>query len=216
MINSISYRVKLAREASKLSQTQLSKAVGISQGTLGDLERGKNKSSLKLAKIADVLGVTAIWLSEGKGSMYATASSIFKIKEKGNEVTRVQAAVCVPILAWEDIKDYPRVVNLSIKSSEQVNTTIEVKEHTYALRVRDDKMAPEFNEGDTIIVEPHMKYQSGDFVIVAGEGDVTFKQLISDGSAWILKPMNDRYPIVSLLTIEKVCGVVRCKQKIYR
>jgi transcriptional regulator with XRE-family HTH domain len=68
MTNTISDRVRETRKKLKMTQIFLSERAGMSQGTLSDLERGKNKSSLELVSLARELHVNAEWLATGKVS----------------------------------------------------------------------------------------------------------------------------------------------------
>ena len=77
-------RLTFARENKQMSQTALGKAIGKSQSAIAALETGRNKSSTHIAKIANVLGVSAIWLETGKGEMIET----YKLPEKG-EVSNI-------------------------------------------------------------------------------------------------------------------------------
>ncbi len=90
-----------------------------------------------------------------------------------------------------------------------IDTTAQVKRHTYALRVEGDSMEPDFPAGTILIVEPEMDPQPGDYVIMKNGGDATFKQLIKDGPDYYLKPLNPRYPIKPVPEGAHVCGVVR-------
>ena len=61
-------RLREAREAAGLTQEQLRARAGLkNQSIIGSLESGYRKSSSYLPQIADALGVSAIWLSTGKG-----------------------------------------------------------------------------------------------------------------------------------------------------
>lgn len=66
---SIGQRVRQAREAKKMSQLRLRALTGIAQSTLSELETGKNEQTTYVASLAAALGVSAIWLAEGKGPM---------------------------------------------------------------------------------------------------------------------------------------------------
>ena len=97
-----------------------------------------------------------------------------------------------------------------------ITTTVQVRDHTFALRVRGDSMEPEFPDGVIIIVEPEMHFENGDYVVVRNSHDeATFKQLVQDGGDWYLKPVNPRYPIKPLGDAV-VVGVVREAVKKYR
>lgn len=64
---SLADRLRWARTRAKLSQEALGKKVGVRQSTIGNLEAGTRSSARKLPQIAAELGVSALWLAEGKG-----------------------------------------------------------------------------------------------------------------------------------------------------
>lgn len=66
-VNTIAERLKQTREDLKLSQDQLAKQAGVSQGTIGNIESGTRKNPRELLAIARALGVTPEWLKSGKG-----------------------------------------------------------------------------------------------------------------------------------------------------
>ena len=63
-------RLIYAREQKGISQEQLSKAIVVSQSAIAALETGRNQGTTHIAKIADVLGVSPMWLETGQGEMY--------------------------------------------------------------------------------------------------------------------------------------------------
>lgn len=70
---------------------------------------------------------------------------------------------------------------------------------SFALRVLGDDMAPEFNEGDIIIVEPDGALEDGSFVVALHAGEWTFRQLARRGEAWCLRAINPaRHDIAEL------------------
>lgn len=58
-------RVKKARKAEKLNQTQLSKKAGIAQSTLWALERGHNTTTKAIVALAIALRRRPQWLQHG-------------------------------------------------------------------------------------------------------------------------------------------------------
>lgn len=62
-----------ARKHAKLTQVQLAKAVGMSQGALGEAETSGQGSSFT-PQIAAVCGISAKWLATGEGPMTAPAA----------------------------------------------------------------------------------------------------------------------------------------------
>lgn len=66
-MNTLSLRLVWARTQKKLSQEELAKLSGVSQGSIGHLESGLRQSSRRITAIANALGVNPQWLAEGKG-----------------------------------------------------------------------------------------------------------------------------------------------------
>ncbi|ADU91123.1 helix-turn-helix domain-containing protein [Taylorella equigenitalis] len=65
-------RVKIARINSKLSQIDLAKKTGLSQGTIAHIENGRNRDTKHLMDLAKALSVRAEWLYYGEGNVKDT------------------------------------------------------------------------------------------------------------------------------------------------
>lgn len=69
----------------------------------------------------------------------------------------------------------------------------------FALRVKGDSMAPEFNEGDIVVMGPHHRAANGDYMVVKNdEEEVTLKQFKKYGTKRILHQLNPRYEDIEL------------------
>jgi len=81
---------------------------------------------------------------------------------------------------------------------------------SFALRVLGDDMAPEFNEGDIIIVEPDGALKDGSFVLAQLRTEWIFRQLARRGEGWCLRALNPcaDLPDLSLPDLSAVHGVV--------
>jgi len=79
---------------------------------------------------------------------------------------------------------------------------------SFALMVLGDSMAPEFAEGDVIVVEPDGLATDGSFVLARHDGEWIFRQLVAAGGGWQLRPLNPRYPAVGMDDLSAVRGVV--------
>ena len=84
---------------------------------------------------------------------------------------------------------------------------------SFALLVLGDSMAPEFVEGEVIIVEPEGLAADGSFVVAQVDGEWTFRQLIASGGGWKLRPLNPAYPETPLADLAPVRGVVIQKSR---
>lgn len=65
----IADRLKAARTHAGLSQRQLAEKAGVEQPLISQLENGKNKTTARLAELANACGVDPFWLASGTGSM---------------------------------------------------------------------------------------------------------------------------------------------------
>jgi DNA polymerase V len=76
----------------------------------------------------------------------------------------------------------------------------------FALRVMGDSMAPEFSDGEIIIIEPDGALRDGCFVLAQCAGEWTFRQLARDGDAWLLRALNPAYAEQALPDLSAVHG----------
>jgi transcriptional regulator with XRE-family HTH domain len=67
-MNTTGERIKARREELQMTVAALAKAAGIAPTTLYDLERGDQKSTTKLHRIAAVLGLSTDWVETGRGA----------------------------------------------------------------------------------------------------------------------------------------------------
>ena len=125
----------------------------------------------------------------------------------------------VPLISWVQAGNFCTAVDVHAPgiSDEWVDTTVSIKNHTYALRVVGDSMEPLFPEGTIIVVEPELDPIHGDYVIARNNNhEATFKQLIKDGGDWYLRALNERYPIKKFHSTDEICGVVRALERKFR
>jgi SOS-response transcriptional repressor LexA len=79
---------------------------------------------------------------------------------------------------------------------------------SFALRVIGDDMAPEFKDGEIIIVEPDGALRDGSFVLAQHAGEWFFRQLRRDGAGWSLQALNPQLPTLPLADLAAVRGVI--------
>jgi DNA polymerase V len=78
----------------------------------------------------------------------------------------------------------------------------------FALRVLGDSMAPEFADGEIIVVEPDGALREGSFVLAQVAGEWTFRQLSRAGGQWLLHALNPTYADQPLPDLGAVRGVI--------
>ena len=84
---------------------------------------------------------------------------------------------------------------------------------SFALLVLGDSMAPEFVEGEVIVVEPEGLAADGSFVVAQVEGEWTFRQLAAAPGGWQLRALNPAYPATAIADLSGVRGVVIQKSR---
>ncbi|MBK7548779.1 MAG: S24 family peptidase [Rhodoferax sp.] len=61
---------------------------------------------------------------------------------------------------------------------------------SFALMVLGHSMAPEFLEGEIIVIEPDGLAQDRSYVLAWHESEWTFRQLLQSSAGWVLHPLN--------------------------
>ena len=200
---SLALRLKQSRAQARISQRELAKQSGLSQQLISKLENGLVESTAEVFRLAEALRIDARWLATGKGES----------RSEGNVATGPAITAYVPLISWvaagswRDVADpYPVGEGEGL-----VPVTCRAGPNAYALRVQGDSMEPVFPNGSVIIVDPAVDPHHGSYVVVRLDEaeQATFKQLVVDGGARYLKPLNPRYPLMEIRESATVCGVVR-------
>ncbi len=84
-----------------------------------------------------------------------------------------------------------------------------------ALMVLGDSMAPEFIEGEILVIEMGAPAMDGSFVIAeVAKEDFIFRQLKRDEQGgWLLHALSPAYPDVAISSLDTIKGVVTHKKK---
>lgn len=103
---SLADRITEAMEARDLSAVQASKASGIPYPTLKGILNGHQKGSTRLAELARVLGVQAVWLATGKGprDLSPVASGIL---QDASQSSNTEALILRQAQSWVAFEESP-------------------------------------------------------------------------------------------------------------
>jgi SOS-response transcriptional repressor LexA len=204
----VNLTIREGRRRLGLSEQQFAKAVGVTRGAVQQWEKPNGTAPRRSTQplVAKVLGISVAELMTGSNVSAGT-----------------DMAGEVPLVSQVEAGRYTVIDNFKpkkTKSLELVRTTVEIKRHTFALRVHGDSMISDshdsFPDGSIVIVEPDFEAMPGDYVIAKNAvGETTFKQLVKDAGEFYLKPLNTRYPIKPLGDAE-IIGVVREFSKTFR
>jgi DNA polymerase V len=83
----------------------------------------------------------------------------------------------------------------------------------FALMVLGDSMAPEFVEGEIIVIEPSGVAEEGSYVLAQVDGEWIFRQLAKVDDGWQLRPLNAAYVAANIADLACVRGVIVQKTK---
>lgn len=196
-------RLKAARKYANLTQGQLAEAIGITQTSVSDLERGKSKGTTFNARIAQACGVNALWLEDEIGAMvpngeHANVTPMLQPHREAREYPLLTSVVAGE--AIESFVPHPTGV-----ADEWLMSTENAGPNGYWLAVKGKSMTsdtpPSFPPGTPILIRPEgFDLVSGKFYIALHipTGEHTFKQYVLDAGVAYLVPLNPEYQTVVL------------------
>ncbi len=79
---------------------------------------------------------------------------------------------------------------------------------SFALMVLGHSMAPEFNEGEIVIIEPEGLAHDGSYVLAHHQGEWTFRQLLGKPGQWRLHALNPAFADQAIDDLSAVHGVI--------
>ena len=116
----------------------------------------------------------------------------------------------IPLLASVPAGDWRVAMSTNaIEAEEWVPGATRCSPLTYALRVDGISMQPEYDPGDIILCDPEAEPVHGsDVVVRQPDGEVTFKRLVREGGACLLRPLNPDWPGPRLIAMDHDYEVV--------
>lgn len=202
--------IRAKREERDISARELAKKAGISDAHVFYIENEQRKPTFDVVmRILKALNVDVPEFLKETGYLPANIKPVKLKKHKP-----------IPVISWVAAGNWNEVCDSFEPGDADEWIESDVKgENVFALRVKGDSMEPEFNEGEIIVINPHIETQPGEFVIVKDEdkGQATFKQLKKYGNTFVLHPLNPKYPDIELRRGSKyrVVGKVVEKKKKY-
>lgn len=193
-------RIAEALAASGLKANEFALRVGVSEPAVSHWLSGRTKSlKAEVAQsVARVTGFRVDWLINGRGPKTDVMENVTPAKSQGR----------VPVISWIQAGEFSEVLDIfhpgeAVSWADAWHTNPSAT--SYALVVEGDSMtnasgSRSFPEGTTLIVDPEAAAKPGDFVIAKDVVNqrATFKQLMTDGARYYLKPLNPAYPTIEI------------------
>lgn len=218
-MKTVSERIKFARNAAGISQTDLGKACGVSRAAVSQWEAGSTKSptSENIFLIADATGFNAKWITNGSGPMRAENSDESGVQgdnissKHPRDLSLVWHISWVAAGGWCDAED-PFVPG---DGYEQIPCPEPHSDRTIALTVdgpsMDDGSEDGYKDGEIIFVDQEVEARhNSDVVVRTPEGKATFKRLQITSEGRYLLALNPDWPnrIMQVPEGTIICGVV--------
>ena len=180
-MKAFSERLDEALRIRKVSAAELSKKLGLNEGTISNYRAGRySPKQDRIEQIANALDVSIAWLLGADVPMRKPQPKHF-VAVLGS----VRAGV--PIEAVEDILGYEEISEDMARLGEY-----------FALRIQGNSMSPKFSEGDIAIVRQQSDVESGDIAIVlVGNSDATIKKVVKFEGGINLVPTNAEFDVLT-------------------
>lgn len=114
----------------------------------------------------------------------------------------------IPLLTWENVVYMLAANKEQLNNSPTITTTIQTNKSIYALRIKDDSMAPIFCQDTLISVDYAKKPKNFDYVIAKTKKnkEAVFRQLIIDEDLKYLRPLNPNIEKFKIQLVEDNCA----------
>jgi len=198
---SIGSRIKAARQAKGLTQTEFAEALGIVQGFLSGIEGGKKRpSDTLLIALCHHYRINEEWLFTGNGEMFREHDPAERTRE-GFLPIQTPLFKKIP-------EGFPEKIN-----KEQISDYVSlpnVPAGCYALVAYGDFMAPTIRDGDLVIFSTQEKLDNGDIVLANNRwGDAILRKYRLKDKETFLASDNPVYPPFKPDAETKMIGKVR-------
>ncbi|MBT0653960.1 LexA family protein [Geomobilimonas luticola] len=180
--STIGSRIKQVRQALGLTQQMFADSLGIVQGFLSSIERGKKvPSETLIIALCHYFNIDREWLCIGRGEM----------RRVGGETRMRGEAASIPLLQ-KISEGFPA----SIKAEDVVEYIRAPKagEGCYALICYGNFMSPTILDGDLVLFVTDLEPKNGDVVLLNNLwGDVIMRRYRVSGGETIFSPDNTSY-----------------------
>ncbi len=195
----------------KISEGELSRRTGIPQTTIHRILSGQIKES-KPSTLKPIAAYFKLSLAQLQGEEQMPSNNTTKITS--NYVGT--PAKLIPLITWELASNWKKQYKTYQHDNTHgwVATNKEVGPKAFGLTIQGNSMTathgPSFEDGCEIVVDPERKPKHQDFVIVkqSDKPNAILRQLSIEGGSLDLLPLNPRYSVTQLNSMDDICGVV--------
>ncbi|MBO4576726.1 MAG: helix-turn-helix transcriptional regulator [Neisseriaceae bacterium] len=191
-MNTLADRLTKRRKELGLTQKELAKRVGLTQGTIGQLERGLLQTTKKIYELAQELAVDTQWLLYGTENM---------IDETGKKVSSNQAGLVT--FADIPIQFYSSFIRELGLDETQLS----------CIQQNDDSMLPTIYSGDYVLCNTKEKaFQENAVFRIKRNGKFITRRIIYDSSGKIIyrsdNPNRVQYQDIYAMPDDEIVGKI--------
>lgn len=203
-VQTLGDRIRAKRRELNISQIELAKKVGITQGALSHLESGRNETSKELPQIALALGVDVHWLLTGQ-NLQANIPSYTEIHDWDSNTPIEDDEASIIFYkdfhlqcggGLENLVESNEHRRLRMSKSTLKRLGIE-QELAFAATAQDNSMMPTICDGDTVFVDRGRKnIKDGKAFAIEHGGLFRIKRLykVPNGGVRIVSDNHQEYP----------------------
>lgn len=197
---SISHRIKQIRQAKGLTQKAFADSLGIVQGYLSGIERGrKTPSHTLLMALCHVHGVREEWLSGGNGAKFAEMT-------QPKDYISAGMAAGIPLLKSIP-QGFPDQIGEEV-TAEYIRLP-DIREGCFAIIADGDFMAPTIRDGDLLIFKPGGDIGNRSIVLMSNKwGETILRRYRVKGGEVYFSAENSAYAPFKADTETKIFGAV--------
>ncbi|OQX50295.1 hypothetical protein B5M47_03960 [candidate division CPR3 bacterium 4484_211] len=213
----IGCRIRIYRKKKGLTVKQLAKIIGISQGSLSDIENEKTKPSAKtITSLVRNTDINPDWLLTGEGEMFIRPAKVeFKhmtTEEILKQFPQAIPAHPVPVINIQVPAGFPEIP----LEKEQIIDYLylpDIPKGSLAIKVRGASMEPTIEDGDYVVFLPINKLgepiKNGDIIIVRNEWNelILKRYRQKEGKAYLTSD-NPKYPTIEPNENYKIIGKI--------
>jgi repressor LexA len=189
-------RVRTVRKSRKMTQKEFSATLGIVQGFLCSIEKGKkNPSETLMIALQHIYGINPDWLEDGTGEMFIEAPSSAAHTGSSAIPLYIMPPTSLESISASMVKDF-----ISIP---------EIPADCFAFEYTGDFMTPTIRDGDIVIIKPGKQAVSGDIILIVTQwGDSFLRRYRQKGGEVFCSADNSSYSTFKPDTKTKVIGIV--------
>ena len=202
-------RLAACRAESGYTQKEVCTRTGIKQGTLSELENDKYPTSSFIPHLAELYGVEALWLAEGRGRK-TRGESLQSVPPGDNRLPirralfKLSAGVSGYEVEYENGQSEP--IYMGKRWFDQHNFRAD---KLLAVKVIGRSMEPSLYDGDLVVINTEDTALKDGAVFAANyEGELVIKRLRRDGGQWYLSSDNQDKVRFSDKICSEGCGLI--------